>query len=62
MRMYLDERVEHEDEACGDEEGAEELEVVASLGRPERVAGQADDHHQRYRRRLKDHDPYFIIS
>jgi hypothetical protein len=48
--------VEHEDEARRGQEGPEEAEVVAPLGRPERVERQADHHHQCQGRRFDDDD------
>lgn len=45
--QHLDETVEDEDEEGRDQEGAEEAEVMASLGRPECVERQAEHQPER---------------
>lgn len=54
MKRYLDEGKDHKDNDSTEQEGTEEVEVMASLGSPERVESEGNHHNSRQNHSLED--------
>jgi len=52
---YLDQRKYHKDHDCPKQEGAEEVEIMASPSCPECVQGETDNYHSCQNHRLQNH-------